>query len=178
MSYVTEDWRFRMVTPPKGDYTSMPLNAEGKRVADTWDWKKAAANYALVAKARRVEIVGYRGTAAFTNGERFIERQDIALRRARKLTEAFLQLGVPAATIVTRAVDATDGEGIASRRAVITVTPWSGVRSQESGVGRRGAGSRRQAAGSRGLGSHAQPTPRAGTIGTPRGAAQRPTVEL
>jgi hypothetical protein len=37
VSIVTEDWRFRMVTPPKGDYASVPLNAEGKRVADTWD---------------------------------------------------------------------------------------------------------------------------------------------
>jgi hypothetical protein len=40
VAFVTEDWRFRMVTPPKGDYTSMPLNAEGKRVADLWDWQK------------------------------------------------------------------------------------------------------------------------------------------
>ena len=34
---VTEDWRWRMVTPPKGDYTSIPLSEEGRRVADTWD---------------------------------------------------------------------------------------------------------------------------------------------
>jgi hypothetical protein len=34
---VTEDWRFRMVTPQKGDYASVPLNPEGRRVADTWD---------------------------------------------------------------------------------------------------------------------------------------------
>jgi hypothetical protein len=26
-----------MVTPAKGDYASVPLNAEGRRVADTWD---------------------------------------------------------------------------------------------------------------------------------------------
>jgi len=37
VSVVTEDWRWRMVTPPKGDYSSVPLNAEGRRVADTWD---------------------------------------------------------------------------------------------------------------------------------------------
>jgi hypothetical protein len=43
---ITEDWRFRMVTPPKGDYASVPLNAEGRRVADTWDLTKddAAGN--------------------------------------------------------------------------------------------------------------------------------------
>jgi len=37
VAVVTEDWRFRMVVPPKGDYNSVPLNAEGRRVADTWD---------------------------------------------------------------------------------------------------------------------------------------------
>src|ERR1700730_5835465 len=37
VSVVTEDWRFRMVTPPKGDYSSLPLNAEARKVADTWD---------------------------------------------------------------------------------------------------------------------------------------------
>src|SRR5439155_4088276 len=43
VSIVTEDWRFRMVTPPKGDYASVPLNAEGRRVADTWDLAKDVA---------------------------------------------------------------------------------------------------------------------------------------
>jgi hypothetical protein len=37
VSLVTEDWRFRMITPDKGDYASVPLNSVGKRVADTWD---------------------------------------------------------------------------------------------------------------------------------------------
>ena len=37
VSLVTEDWRWRMVTPAKGDYASVPLNDEGIRVADTWD---------------------------------------------------------------------------------------------------------------------------------------------
>jgi hypothetical protein len=34
---VTEDWRWRMLMPRKGDYSSVPLSAEGKKVADTWD---------------------------------------------------------------------------------------------------------------------------------------------
>jgi hypothetical protein len=37
VSIVTEDWRWRMVTPAKGDYASVPLNAEGRKVADMWD---------------------------------------------------------------------------------------------------------------------------------------------
>jgi hypothetical protein len=36
VAVVTEDWQWRMVTPKKGDYESVPLNAEGRRVADTW----------------------------------------------------------------------------------------------------------------------------------------------
>jgi hypothetical protein len=46
VSVVTEDWRYRMVTPAKGDYASVPLNPEGRRVADTWDPAKdeAASN--------------------------------------------------------------------------------------------------------------------------------------
>ena len=34
VSYVTEDWRFRMITPPKGDYTRVPLTPEGRKLAD------------------------------------------------------------------------------------------------------------------------------------------------
>lgn len=37
VSIVTEDWRWRMLTPPKGDYTSVPLNAEGIKVANQWN---------------------------------------------------------------------------------------------------------------------------------------------
>lgn len=37
VSIVNEDWRWRMVTPPKGDYASVPLNPAGKAQADTWD---------------------------------------------------------------------------------------------------------------------------------------------
>ncbi len=39
VSYVTEDWRFRMITPPKGDYTRVPLTPEGRKVADGWNPK-------------------------------------------------------------------------------------------------------------------------------------------
>jgi hypothetical protein len=43
VSIVTEDWRFRMVTPPKGDYASVPISAEGRKFADTWDPAKDTA---------------------------------------------------------------------------------------------------------------------------------------
>lgn len=37
VSVVTEDWRYRMVTPLKGDYTGIPLNPAGRKIADAWD---------------------------------------------------------------------------------------------------------------------------------------------
>ena len=44
VSIVSEDWRFRMVTAPKGDYPDVPLNAEGKKIADAWDPAKDEAS--------------------------------------------------------------------------------------------------------------------------------------
>jgi len=37
VSVITEDWRWRMVTPPRGDTASVPLNPAGRKVADAWD---------------------------------------------------------------------------------------------------------------------------------------------
>jgi hypothetical protein len=43
VSVVSEDWRWRMITPPKGDYANIPVNPEGRRVGDMWDWAKDEA---------------------------------------------------------------------------------------------------------------------------------------
>jgi hypothetical protein len=37
VSIVSEDWRWRMLTPTRGDFQSIPLNAEGRRVGMEWD---------------------------------------------------------------------------------------------------------------------------------------------
>jgi hypothetical protein len=37
VAVINEDWRWRMITPDKGDFAGIPLNIEGRRVADTWD---------------------------------------------------------------------------------------------------------------------------------------------
>ena len=37
VSVVTEDWEWRMVTPKKGDYASVPLNPAGVQAANAWD---------------------------------------------------------------------------------------------------------------------------------------------
>ena len=43
VSVVNEDWRYRMVPPAKGDYMSVPMNAEGIKTADAWDPAKDEA---------------------------------------------------------------------------------------------------------------------------------------
>ena len=43
VSIVSEDWRWRMITPPKGDYANIPVNAEARKVGDTWDPAKDQA---------------------------------------------------------------------------------------------------------------------------------------
>src|SRR4030095_3279056 len=43
VSVVTQDWRWRMVTPAKGDYIDIPINLEAKKVADAWDPAKDEA---------------------------------------------------------------------------------------------------------------------------------------
>jgi hypothetical protein len=37
VAQITEDWRWRMITPPKGDFASVPLNPRGREVANAWD---------------------------------------------------------------------------------------------------------------------------------------------
>ncbi len=43
VSVITEDWRWRMVVPPKGDYTSVPITAAAMKAADAWDPAKDEA---------------------------------------------------------------------------------------------------------------------------------------
>jgi hypothetical protein len=43
VSVVSEGWQFRMLTPPKGNYTAVPLTAAARRQADAWDPAKDAA---------------------------------------------------------------------------------------------------------------------------------------
>jgi hypothetical protein len=43
VSIVNEDWRWRMVTPAKGDYASVPITPEARSVADQWDPAKDEA---------------------------------------------------------------------------------------------------------------------------------------
>ncbi len=45
VSLITEDWRHRQFTPPKGDFPGLPLSPAARKAADSWDpAKDDAAN--------------------------------------------------------------------------------------------------------------------------------------
>ena len=37
VAIISEDWRWRMVTPSRGDFPSIPLNLAAQKIAETWD---------------------------------------------------------------------------------------------------------------------------------------------
>ena len=43
VAVISEDWRWRMITPSKGDIVSIPLNLQGQHVAEAWDPAKDEA---------------------------------------------------------------------------------------------------------------------------------------
>jgi hypothetical protein len=43
VAIISEDWRWRMITPSKGDYPSIPMSAAAQKVADAWDPAKDEA---------------------------------------------------------------------------------------------------------------------------------------
>ena len=44
VSVITEDWRYRMVTPTLGDYQGVPMTPEARKIADSWDPNKEEAS--------------------------------------------------------------------------------------------------------------------------------------
>ncbi len=43
VSVVTTEWRYRMMTPPKGDYEGIPITPAARKAADAWDPAKDTA---------------------------------------------------------------------------------------------------------------------------------------
>jgi hypothetical protein len=43
VAIISEDWRWRMITPAKGDFPSIPLNLDAQKIAEAWDPAKDEA---------------------------------------------------------------------------------------------------------------------------------------
>ncbi|MDP9115052.1 MAG: hypothetical protein M3O20_15400 [Acidobacteriota bacterium] len=61
VSVITQNWRYRMVVPPRGDYMGIPLSVAAKQVADAWDPAKD--------EAAGEQCKGYSAPAIMTNPE-------------------------------------------------------------------------------------------------------------
>jgi outer membrane protein OmpA-like peptidoglycan-associated protein len=58
-----------------------------------------AARVAKAVKATKIETQGYRATTWLSNGKKFIEAQTVAEKRAKKVGEILVGLGLPAAAV-------------------------------------------------------------------------------
>jgi len=96
VSIVNEDWRWRMVTPPKGDYASLPLTQDARTEADKWDAAtdgscRAYGAAALMRMPTRVQVawespsVLKLDTDAGQQTRRFIFDSSVATPTARSL---------------------------------------------------------------------------------------------
>src|SRR5215204_1594815 len=43
VAIISEDWRWRMITPSRGDFPSIPINAAAQKIAEAWDPSKDEA---------------------------------------------------------------------------------------------------------------------------------------
>jgi hypothetical protein len=86
-----------------------------------------AVHYAKTIAATRVDVISFRGATLLSNGEVLIEHPQTTARRAKKLRDILIGLGVPAASLgVTSKTEPETPTGVGddrSRRVVIAVKP-------------------------------------------------------
>lgn len=87
----------------------------------------AAAHYATLNHAARIEVKGYRASTLLSDGKPLVEKAGIAQARAEKVATALREIGAsPPAVKVGWSADAVPGDGRAdyqNRKVEITVTP-------------------------------------------------------
>src|SRR5262245_23319481 len=86
-----------------------------------------AARVAKAMKAAKIEAQGYRATTWLSNGKKFTEAQSIAEKRAKKVGEILVGLGLPAAIVsVNWKGEPEDCDGVTDpdrRRVTIKIVP-------------------------------------------------------
>jgi outer membrane protein OmpA-like peptidoglycan-associated protein len=86
-----------------------------------------AARVAKALKAAKIEAQGYRATTWLSNGEKFTEAQTIAEKRAKKVGEILVGLGLPAAAVSVNWKDEPEPcDGVTDpdkRRVTIKIVP-------------------------------------------------------
>jgi outer membrane protein OmpA-like peptidoglycan-associated protein len=86
-----------------------------------------AARVAKAAPAAKIEAQGYRATTLLSNGKKFIEAQTVAEKRAKKVGEILVGLGLPAAAVSVNWKDEPEPcDGVTDpdkRRVTIKIVP-------------------------------------------------------
>ena len=86
-----------------------------------------AARIAKAVKATKIEVSGYRATTWLSNGQKFIEAESMAEKRAQKVGEILIGLGLPLTTVSVHwksEPESCDGvSDPAKRRATISLKP-------------------------------------------------------
>ena len=135
VSIVTEDWRWRMLTPPKGDYASVPLNDEGRRVADTWDLAQGRRGGAVVQAVRRRQHHAHaRPPAHHLAGRQHAEAR---VRRRHADASAALRHGAGGRAKRRQDVAGLFGRRVGDRRADGRASIATAFRSAPAAAGRR-----------------------------------------
>ena len=136
VSVVTEDWRYRMITPAKGDHPSVPLNPEGVKVAAGWDPAKDEA------AAEACRAYGAAGVMRVPGRLRLTWQDDNTLKvetEAGTQIRALQFLGAPALLL------AAAGAPVPGAPAQAATPAWQGmsVAQWEMAGGGRGGGAAR-----------------------------------
>lgn len=86
-----------------------------------------AADYAVLSKAKRVEVIGYRGSVVLSNGELMVENASLPKQRAEKVADILRNFGVPKETLAVKWDDEPRNAGgvrdYEKRKVTITVIP-------------------------------------------------------
>jgi hypothetical protein len=125
------------VAPPAPEKFSPPFSARAWRILYDFDSDflflrdtrtvTQAAEFAIAAKAKSIEITAQRAAVLLSNGRTLTEREAVAGKRADNVVELLRGLGVPAGSIKVRIVrDAAKPDGVSdaeNRRLAIRVIP-------------------------------------------------------
>jgi hypothetical protein len=99
VSVVTEDWRYRMVAPTKGDYQGVPMTPEARKIADSWDPAKEEASGELCKSYGAPAILRVPGRLHITwQDDRTLKMETDAGKQTR-----IFQFGAPAAAALAKA---------------------------------------------------------------------------
>ena len=116
--------------PFKAQLFTATFNADSERLwAPAQTAVMAAAHYAAVAKASKIQITGYRAAMRLSNGQQYIESPTVAEMRARAIDQALHTVGVPAGAKVsvswqhTATVSIGMTQDLNARRVSILVVP-------------------------------------------------------